>query len=307
MRASTRGKSHGLQRMENIWGLILCGPYVFGLLTFALGPILFCFLIGFTEWDNISRPRFIGFDNWTRLLGDGLFWRATLNTSYFVVGTVPVGVALSLALALMVNRPLRAIVVFRSLCFIPVVTSMVAVALVWTWFYDSNFGLLNFVIDRAAVLVGLPPPDPIAWLNNPATAMPAIIAMSIWKGLGYNMVIFLAALQTVPKDLYEAAHLDGAGRWRRFCHVTFPCISPATLFVIVINLIQSFQVFDQVYIMARDGRPANSTLTIVYHLYNHAFQYLEMGYASTIGTALFLMIMIVTVANLWAQKRWVHT
>lgn len=295
-----------MARLERRWGLLLCAPYIFGLVFFAAGPILFSWIIAFFHWDNIGTPEFAGLDNWQRLLTDELFWKCVGNTAYFVIGTVPAGVFLSLLLAVAVNRPLKGIGFFRTVYFTPVVTSTVAVALVWTWFYDPNFGVLNFLIERIARLFGLNPPDPIAWLNNPRTAMPAIMLMSVWKGLGYNMVIFLAALQAVPNHLYEAAELDGAGRIGKFVHVTFPCISPVTFFVVIITLIQGFQVFDQIYIMARDGRPANSTLTIVYYLYKHAFQFLEMGYASVIGTALFLIIFAITLTQLWLQRKWVH-
>lgn len=305
--AATRAMDGPLAREERRWGLILCAPWIAGLVIFAAGPILFSWALTLFQWDNLTPPRFIGADNWRRLFTDPLFWQATRNTIYFTALSVPSGVILSLLLAMLVNRPLRGMRAFRTMLFVPVVTSVVAVALVWTWFYDPNYGLLNFALERGAALLGMPPPRPIAWLNNPSTAMPAIVAMSVWKGLGYNMVIFLAALQGVPRYLYEAAEIDGAGPVRRFFHVTLPTISPITFFVVVISMISSFQVFDQVYIMARDGRPANSTLTIVYYLYKNAFQFLDMGYSSAIGSALFVMIFGVTLAQLALQKRWVHT
>lgn len=293
-------------RLERRWGLILCAPYIAGLLLFALGPIVFSWVIGFFRWDNISPPVYIGLENWQRLFGDPLFRKALGNTAYFVAGTVPAGLFLSLMLALLANRPLKGIGIFRTFCFTPVVTSTVAVALVWTWFYDPNFGVLNWVLDSIWRLSGNDGFDPVPWLNDPRTALPAIMAMSVWKGLGYNMVIFLAALQDVPKQLHEAASLDGAGAIRRFWHVTLPCISPVTFFVAVVSIVGAFQAFDQVYIMAREGRPADSTLTIVYYLYRHAFQFLEMGYASVVGTALFAIILGVTLVQLGLQKRWVH-
>lgn len=296
-----------LARLERNWGLLLAGPYIVGLLVFAAGPILFSWIITFFHWDNITPPRFAGFENWVRLGSDTQFWRAVGNTLYFVAGSVPIGVALSLLLAIAIDRPLRGIGIIRTCIFLPVITSTVAVALVWTWFYDPNYGVLNYLIASAADALGLGPVKPIEWLNNPSTAMGAIIAMSIWKSLGYNMVIFLAGLQGVPRHLYEAAELDGAGPVGRFLHVTLPSISPITFFVVVVSLIGSFQVFDQVYIMAREGRPAGSTMTIVYYLYKHAFSDGQMGYASTIGTFLFALIMVVTGVQLGLQKRWVHT
>lgn len=294
-----------LARMERRWGLALAAPYILGLLAFALGPIVFSWIIGFFHWDNIGAPQFAGLDNWRRLFADELFRKSLANTLFFVVGTVPTGMFLSLLLAVAANRPLRGVGLFRTLCFTPVVTSTVAVALVWTWFYDSNYGVLNWILASTSSLFGVDF-KPVAWLGEPRTALPAIMAMSIWKGLGYNMVIFLAALQNVPRHLYEAAELDGAGPVGRFFHVTLPSISPVTFFVAIVSIVGAFQVFDQVYIMARDGRPANSTLTVVYYLYKHAFQFLEMGYASVVGTALFAIIMVVTVIQLGLQRRWVH-
>lgn len=307
MAVAHRHPTSALTRLERTWGLLLAGPYIFGLLVFAAGPILFSWAITLFHWDNVGAPSFAGVGNWTRLAGDADFWRAVGNTLYFVAGSVPIGVALSLLLAIAIDRPLYGIGVIRTCVFLPVITSTVAVALVWTWFYDPNFGILNYLISLAADALGLGPVKPIEWLNNPSTAMGAIIAMSIWKSLGYNMVIFLAALQGVPRHLYEAAELDGAGPVGRFLHVTLPSISPITFFVVVVSLIGSFQVFDQVYIMAREGRPAGSTMTIVYYLYKHAFDRGEMGYASTIGTFLFALILVVTGIQLALQKRWVHT
>ncbi len=299
--------SSPLARIERIWGWLLTLPFVLGLLFFSLGPISAAIGLAFFHWDNLTPPRFAGLANWQRLWGDELFWKALRNTLYYVAGSVPTGIVLSLALALLINLRLPAIQIFRTLYFTPVVTSTVAVALVWTWFYDSNYGILNYVIERLGRLLGIAWLRPIAWLNDPRTAMPAIIAMSVWKGLGYNMVIFLAALQNVPRELYEAAAIDGANRFRQFIHVTLPGISPVMFFVLVTSMIGAFQVFDQVYIMARDGRPANSTLTLVYYLYNHAFRYLDMGYACTIGMALFILIGAVTGIQIVLQRKWVHS
>lgn len=302
--AIERTRPGPLESLERRWGLLLAAPYIFGLVVFALGPIAFSWVLCFCHWDNLSAPRFIGMANWSRLFSDALFRKALGNTIYFVVGSVPAGVVLSLLLAVLVNRPVRGIGAFRTIFFLPVVTSTVAVALVWSWFYDPNYGILNYAMTKGGDLIGLKL-QARPWLNDPSTAMGAIIVMSVWKGLGYNMVILLAALQGVPRELYEAADLDGAGPIRRFLNVTVPCISPVLFFVVIVALIGSFQVFDQVYVMARDGRPADSTLTVVYLLYQSAFRDLDMGYASTIGTTLFLITMAITGLQLAFQKRWV--
>lgn len=291
-------------KVERFWGLLLCTPYMVGLLVFAVGPILFSLMLGFFEWNSIGTPKFVGLQNWQRLFTDPLFRKAFFNTVFFVVGTVPTGVFLSLVLAVLLLTPKRLQSFYRSVYFLPVVTSNVAIALVWSWFYDSNYGVLNYVIESCFKLVGATPPDPVAWLNDPRTALPAIMVMTVWKGLGYNMVIFLAALQGVPKSLYEAAEIDGANVVQKFFYITVPSIAPVIFFVVVISTITGFQVFEQVYIMARDGRPADSTMTIVYYLYKSAFTNGEMGYASTIGTMLFLIIFVVIVAQLYIQRLW---
>jgi multiple sugar transport system permease protein len=296
----------GMARMEQVWGWTLAAPYIIGLLCLVAGPIFMSLGITFFKWDNITLPHFVGGENWARLVQDPVFWKAFGNTCFFVGGVVPAMVVLSLLLAVLINRPLRGINVFRSLYFTPVVTSTVAVALVWTWFYDGSYGVLNYSIEWVFGLFGKRAPEPIAWLNNPTTALPAIMVMSVWKGMGYYMVIFLASLQGVPRHLYEAAEIDGAGTVKKFLHVTLPMISPVTLFVIIIATISSFQVFDQIFIMARGGGPANSTISLVYYLYLNAFDYLDMGYACAIGTSLFLIIMAVTAIQLYLERRWVY-
>lgn len=295
-----------IHRSQRHWALLLLFPYLFGLIVLQTGPIVSTWVISLCQWDIVTPPKWIGLGNYTRLLHDVIFYKALLNTLYYTGVSVPLGVALSLGLAMLINRPLRGMFIFRTIYFLPVVTSTVAVALVWAWVYDPNFGILNFAIDKASRFVGLGPAAPMPWLGSPRTAMLSIIIMSVWKGLGYNMVIFLAALQDVPQQLREAAQLDGASRWQQFRHVVLPIISPVTLFVVIISLIGAFQVFDQMFIMTREGRPANSTLTIIYYLYNNAFRFLEMGYAAALGTVLFGLIMAVTAFQLVAQKRWVH-
>ncbi|MGF1573642.1 MAG: carbohydrate ABC transporter permease [Sumerlaeia bacterium] len=213
-------------KVERLWGLLLCTPYMIGLVVFAVGPILFSLMLGFFEWNSIGTPKFVGLQNWERLLSDELFRKALFNTLFFVIGTVPTGVFFSLVLAVLLVAPKRLQTFFRSVYFLPVVTSNVAIALVWSWFYDSNYGVLNYVIESSFKFVGVSPPDPVAWLNDPRTALPAIMIMTVWKGLGYNMVIFLAALQGVPKSLYEAAEIDGANVVQKFFSITVPSIAP---------------------------------------------------------------------------------
>jgi multiple sugar transport system permease protein len=299
---------HGFWRRhpEWLWSALLLGPYLVGLLLLQVGPIISSILISFCHWDNITPPVWAGFANYQTLARDPLFWKALWNTFYFAAVFVPLSIALALALALLVNRPLRSIALYRTAIFLPVVTSTVAVSLIWMWIYDRNYGLLNYGIQSVVTLLGFKAPPPVPWLSSPSTAMFSIILMSVWKSVGYNMVILLAGLQGIPRHLYEAAELDGAGPVRRGLHVTLPLLSPVIFFVAIISIIGAFQVFDQVYVMAQDGRPANSTLTLVYYLYRHAFQYLEMGSASAVGAVLFAIILLITGVQLWLQKFWVH-
>jgi multiple sugar transport system permease protein len=239
----------------------------------------------------------VGLSNYVRLFTTPLVWQIFGNTLYYTAVIVPVGAALALGLALALNRGLRGIVVLRSLYFLPVISSTVAVSLVWGWLYNQQFGLINYLLS----LVGITGP---AWLADTTTAMPSIIIMSIWKGLGYNMVIFLAGLQGIPQELYEAAKIDGAGAWARFRYVTWPLVSPTTFFVVVLSTIAAFQVFDQTYVMTAGG-PAYSTTTLALFIYQNAFQWFHMGYAAALSYVLFLAVAAVTLIQFRAQGRFV--
>jgi multiple sugar transport system permease protein len=233
------------------------------------------------------------------LFGDVRYPKAIANTLYFAVATVPSGVVPSLLLAPLINRQIRGIYAFRALFYMPVVSSFVSVALIWLWFYEPQFGLLNDVFET----VGLPR---LKWLRAPETSMPSIILMSVWKNMGLNMVIYLAGLQGIPPHLYEAAEIDGAGRTSTFFRITVPLLRPTTYFVVIVYFIGALQMFVQVYIMtgtsaAQDvpvyGGPLDSTVTVVMLVYDNAFAYLKMGYASAMSFVLFIIIGIITVIN----------
>lgn len=273
-------------------------PTVIGLLLFSAGAVAVSFLMSFTHWDVITPPEWIWLENYLALWGSDLFWEVVRNTVVFVLMAVPLSVSASLALALAANTGLRGIVFFRTAYFLPVVSSMIAVALVWSWIYNPEYGLLNYLL-RA--LFGINGP---AWLDSTAWALPAMVIVTVWKGLGYSMVIFLAGLQSIPEDLYHAATIDGAGVWRKFRHITLPMLSPTTFFVIVITLINSFQVFEQTYVLTKGG-PANATLTMSYYIYQNAFQFFQMGKAAALSYVLFAAIFIVTLIQFRIQKRWV--
>jgi multiple sugar transport system permease protein len=273
-------------------------PTLVGLLLFSAGSVIATFFISFTRWPIVTSPQWIGLGNYRTILHSHLFWEVFWNTMYFVVLAVPLSIASSLGAAVLVNRQTRGIRFFRTAYFLPVVSSMVAVALVWSFIFNPEYGLLNYLLK----LVGIRGP---AWLYDAHWALPAMVIVTVWKGLGYSMVIFLAGLQSIPEDLYEAAALDGAGSARRFWRITLPMLSPTLFFVLVITLISSFQVFEQTYVLTRGG-PGNATLTLSYHIYESAFQFFQMGYAAAVSYVLFAFIFLITLLQFKLQHRWVH-
>lgn len=274
-----------LARRRERWFYLLISPWLVGLLLFQLGPIVAAFSLSFMDWPLPQPPQFVGLTHFRTLLTDGLFARTLLNTGYYALGTVPTGIVLGLGLALLVQRPLPGITLFRTIFFLPVIASGVAMVLLWGWMFNARYGLINELLAQ----IGIRGP---AWLQDARWAMLALIFMSLWS-VGTNMLIYLAALQSVPPELYEAAALDGAGRWRRFRHVTWPLISPVTLYLLIVNVIGSFQVFTPTYILTRGG-PDNATLTLPLYIYFNAFSWNNMGYAATLSFVLFLIIILLT-------------
>lgn len=288
-----------LGRREAVWGYLFLLPNIVGFLMFTALAVVTAFGLALTEWDLLIPPKFIGAANYVKLLTrDTVFQQALLNTAYFVAGVVPLEVIGALLLALLLNQPIRAMTIYRAIYFVPTVTSLIAVSIVWQWLYHSELGLVNYFLGA----VGVPR---INWLGSTEWAMPAVIFMSAWKALGYYAVIFLAGLQGIPEHLHEAAQIDGANSWQRFWRITLPLLSPTLFFVLVISIIRAFQVFDQVLIMTRGG-PANATSTIVYFIYNSGFVWFRMGYAAAASWVLFAVIFIVTLIQARWQRRWVH-
>ena len=283
---------------EGRWALLFLAPTLLGLAVLSAGPILATLAISLTKWDLLTVPKLTGFDNYVALLSDDRFLKALRNTFFYVAVSVPLGLAIALGLAVALNVRIRGIAWIRTAYFLPVVTSTIAIALVWQWIYSPESGLLNEVLG----LVGIPPQR---WLGDPTLAMPAIVAMSIWQGLGVNVIIFLAGLQAIPAELLDAASVDGAGRWARFRHVVLPLLTPAIFFTGVLALIDSFQVFDQIFVLARP-RPTDATITVVYFIYENGFKFFKMGYASAASWILFLIVALFTAIYFWSQDRWVH-
>jgi multiple sugar transport system permease protein len=280
------------------WALAFLAPTIVGLAVLSAGPILATLAISLTKWDLLTAPKLIGFDNYVALLTDDRFLKALRNTFFYTIVSVPVGLTIALGLAIALNTKVRGIAFIRTAYFLPVVTSTIAIALVWQWIYSADAGLLNQVLG----VVGIPSQK---WLSDPTLAMPAIIAMSIWQGLGVNVIIFLAGLQAIPSDLLDAASVDGAGSRARLRHVTLPLLTPAVFFTGVLSLIASFQVFDQVFVLAKP-RPTEATITVVYFIYENGFKFFKMGYASAASWILFLIVALFTAVYFRSQNRWVH-
>lgn len=274
---------------------LFLGPSVLGLLLFTAAPILASLGLSFSSWDLLTPARFVGTGNFRRLATDPEFWRTLRNTLSFLVGYVPLVLAAGLLTAVLLNGVVILRQVFRVMYFVPVVTSWVAVALVWKWLYNPVFGPIN----NALTAIGIQGP---AWLLDPNWAMPAIILTSVWKDTGFLMVIFLAGLQGIPREYYEAASIDGASRAQGLLHITLPLLAPTFLFCLSISLINGFQVFDQIYVMT-EGGPAGATMVLVERIVANAFSYSRMGYASAMSWALFLIIFVVTL-TFWRMRRW---
>lgn len=289
-------------RREAMWAYAFLGPAFFFLFVLILFPILFAFWISLHDWSLIPRDfPLIGLKNYIEAAGDSLTVKSLRNTLVYTVGAVPVSMALSLILALIMNQdklPFRT--GFRTAYFIPVITSWVAVSFVWVWMFEPRFGLVNSFLG----LFGI---TGIKWLASPFWALPAIMIVAIWKGLGYNMVIFLAGLQGIPRELHEAAKIDGANRWQGFWHITFPLLNPTIVFITVTAVIGSLQVFTPAVIMTtvqgEAGGPINSTRVMVYHIYSTAFRYNRLGYGAALAFLLFALILVITLVQLRLTQR----
>jgi multiple sugar transport system permease protein len=273
-------------------------PSLIPLGLFTIGPIVASAGISLLQWNLLRAPEFVGLDNYAKLLGSVEFMDALRHTLLFLAGYLPLVIVGGLGLALALHQPLRGSVFFRSAYFLPVVSSWVVVALMWRWLLSPDVGLVNYLLG----LIGIDGPG---WWADPAWAMPSVIIATAWKDLGFVMVLFLAGLQAIPEEYYEAAEVDGAGRYRRFRHVTLPLLSPTLFFVVVISLISGFQVFDQVFVMTGGG-PAGATSVVVERVYTYAFRYGQMGYASAMSWVLVAIILVATIVQLRLQRRWVH-
>ena len=257
---------------------------------FIFASMIYAFWISLQQWDILSPPKYIGGDNYQTLFRDPVFRSSIWNTLYFTIGSVPICIVISLALAILLNQRIRFRYLFRSALFMPVVTSLVAVGLLWRFMFATEYGVINYLLS----LLGLPTQS---WLVNPKLAMPAVIVADVWRHVGYNMVIFLAGLQSIPEHLYEAAAIDGSNKWASFWRITLPLLRPTTLFVVIISIINSFRSFELIYTMTGGG-PGYDTMVLVLYLYREAFQLHRMGVASAAAYILFVILMVLTILQM---------
>jgi multiple sugar transport system permease protein len=295
IRAARKPRSRNFRR--NLEGYMFALPWLIGFFVFTLGPFIAAFWISLHSWDMLTPMKFIGINNYKILLNDPLFWKSLKVTLIFAGVGLPLQLALALLLAVLVNGKHFINLAYRAIFFLPAVSSGVATAILWRWMFNPEFGLINFGI-RA---VGVTPPP---WLSSTDWALPAVILMSLW-GVGSTMLIYLAGLQSIPNHLYESAAIDGAGLLTKFRFITLPMMSSTIFFTFIIGVINSFQIFTQVYVLTNGG-PDNSTLFYVLYMYQRSFKAFKMGYASALAWVLFLLILVITLIQFKLAGRWVY-
>jgi multiple sugar transport system permease protein len=276
-----------------------------GLILFAIFTVYALytsFVLSFHDWDIIDPAKpFVGLDNYRDILADEDFREAIGHTVYFVVGSVPATMIIALGLALLLNTQIRGLGLFRTAYYLPVITPLVIAAIIWTWVYNVDYGLANYYLQRLGII-----DQPVLWLADRTTAMPAVIVMNIWKGVGFSMIVYLAGLQAIPNELYEASEVDGAGPWTRFRRITVPLLAPTTFFLLLINTLGATKAFDQIFVMTNGGPPGpgGATTTVTYYIYNAAFRDFRMGYASALAYSLFAMLFVLSFFQFrWYRKR----
>lgn len=284
-----------LSNNKGFMGIIFILPALLGTLIFIIIPVIFSFGFSFIKWDLLNTPKFVGFDNYIKIFSDPLFGKILLNTIVFALSTSILGVIIPLILAVILNSKIRGSEFFKTAYFLPFVTPMIVIAIIWQWIFDPNIGVLNHFLRLH-----------INWLYDPNFAMPALIIVSVWKLIGYNMVIFLSGLAALNQSLFEAAKIDGAGKIATFKHITIPLLSPTIFFVVVITCISSFQIFDLIYLMTQGG-PLDSTNVLVYAIYKKAFEYFKIGEASAIAYVLFIIIFGLTMLQWQLRKKLVYS
>ena len=286
------------KKKEGRAAMMFLAPNIIGFLVFTVGPILYALYLSLTEWNMVRSPVFVGLDNFIKLFQEPRFYQALKNTAVYTIGSVPVLIVLSLLLAVLVNSKVRGIGIFRTMIFIPVVASTVGSAMLWQWLLANDIGIVAYLFK----VMGMKAPQ---FLTSSKWAMFSVIVYTIWKQLGYNMVILLGGLQAIDTTYYDAARVDGAGAVKRFFNITVPMLTPTLFFTVIMGVINSLQVFDQTHVLTKGG-PNYATTTIVYYVYVEAFKNMKMGYACAASIVLFLLILLITLFQWKGQERWVH-
>jgi len=288
-----------MSTQDAVWGYVFLSPWILGMVFFMGGPIIFSLILAFCKWDMITPINFVGMDNFVKMFSDMRFLHSMYNTFYYTIFSVPLGIIGSIMVALLMNQKWKSVRLLRTIYYLPSVTAGVASAIIWLWLLNPDFGLINYGLS----ILGIKGPQ---WMADEVWAKPAFIIMSLW-GVGGNMIIYLAGLQGIPRQLYEAAEIDGAGMMQKFRYVTLPMLTPVIFFNLIMSIVWSFQIFTQVYVMTGgQGGPADSTLVMVLYIYQQAFKFHNMGYASAIAWVLFIIILLFTMLQFKISGGWVH-
>ncbi|MGL4697898.1 carbohydrate ABC transporter permease [Enterococcus larvae] len=286
--------SKRLKRKNLLTAYSFIAPNFIGFFLFTLIPVIFSLILAFMEWDSFSTPKFVGLSNFVKMMKNETFWISFKNTILYTVGVVPLTLFFSLGLAILLNQKIKGMKFFRTAFFFPYVTSLVAIAVVWNMLFHPTMGPINQFLK---LIIENPP----GWTSSSQWALFAIVIVSVWRGMGYYMILYLAGLQSIPKELYEAASMDGANKWRQFMNVTLPSLKPTTFFVTIMLVINCFKIFDLVQVMTAGG-PGRSTNVLVYTIYNEAFVKFNFGYASAIALVLFIIVLTITTVQFkWNQ------
>jgi multiple sugar transport system permease protein len=294
-----RGVRGVLREMRREWTAYLFNlPGLIIFAVFVVYALYTSFWLSFHRWNILQQAKpYVGLQNYKEVIHDSAFWSSVGHSLYFTLGSVPPTMGIALVLALLLNGKIRGLGIFRTAFYLPVITPLVISSIIWKWVYNSDYGLANYYLMKAHLIN-----HPLLWLSDEKLAMPAVIAMNVWAGVGFNMVVYLAGLQAIPAELYEAAEVDGANAWQRFRRITLPLVAPTTFFLLVINTIGAMKAFTQIFVMTNGGPPGpgGATTTVVYYIYVQAFKFFRMGYASALAYTLFLLLFVVS----FIQFRW---
>lgn len=285
-------------KKESILAYLFILPLLIQFFVFTSGPMIYSVYISFTDWNILQSSTWVGLQNYIKIFSDDKFWKSLGNTLFYLIG-VPIGLFISLIIAIWMNQGIRGTAWYRAIYFLPAISSIVAITILWQWIYNTDYGLMNYILG----LVGIVGPN---WLGNETWIKPAIVIMGIWKGIGITIIFYLAGLQNIPKELYEAAEIDGANFFQKYRYVTLPLLTPITFFLVVTGIIGTLQIFVEIQIMAPTGGPNYAAASIVFYLWQKAFVYYEMGYASALAWVLGFIMFVVTYIQFKLSTKWVH-